>query len=164
MKFKIGEKGFTLIEVLVTLAILSSIITVMTATLILIQRTNSQNDEWNVNLRQVQNAGHWISTDALMSDNITVGTGSTFLTLRWSDWDNNSYNVEYVFQGNTLMRQLNGGAAIMIAQYIMPASTCSWNGTENKLTVTIKASFHGDEDRCVQRTYEIKPRPALGGG
>jgi prepilin-type N-terminal cleavage/methylation domain-containing protein len=162
--FKTTEKGFTLIEVLVALAITSAILSVMSAAVVLITRTTSQNEEWNVNLRQVQNAGHWISRDALMSDNITVGTGSTFLTLGWSDWDNNSYNVEYVFQGNTLMRRLNGGSATLIAQYIVPppATACSWNGTENRLTVTIKASSHGK--RYAERTYEIKPRPALRGG
>lgn len=172
MKLKAREKGFTLIEVLAALAILSAVMTVMSAAVILITRTTSQNTEWNVNLRQVQNAGHWISRDALMAQVVddTPSDPNGFLSLSWSDWDGNSSNVTYVLQGNTLMRQLNGGSAILIAEYIIHNDTptsptsCSWNGTANKLTVTIKASLHDDEDRCVQRTYEIKPRPALRGG
>jgi prepilin-type N-terminal cleavage/methylation domain-containing protein len=163
-KFKATEKGFTLIEVLVALVITSAILSVMSAAVVLIMRTTSQNEEWNVNLRQVQNAGYWISRDALMAQTVSDNKTGVFLALSWSDWDNNNYNVEYVFQGNTLMRRLNGGSATLIAQYIMQSTTCHWYQAENKLTVTIKASLHGDAGRSLERTYEIKPRPALRGG
>jgi prepilin-type N-terminal cleavage/methylation domain-containing protein len=165
MKLKTTEKGFTLIEVLVALAILGAIMGVMSAAVITIMKVNSQNTEWNVNLRQVQNAGHWITRDALMAQVVTTNTPGVFLALSWSDWNGNSYNVEYVLQGNTLMRRLNGGSATLIAQYIMPppATTCTWS--ENKLTVTIKASLHGGEGKYpVERKYEISPRPELRGG
>ena len=87
MKLKTTEKGFTLIEMLVALAILGAIMGVMSAAVITIMRTNSQNTEWNVNLRQVQNAGHWISRDALMAQVVSTNTTGVFLALSWSDWD-----------------------------------------------------------------------------
>ncbi len=168
---KTTEKGFTLIEVLVALAILGAIMGVMSAAVISIMRINSQNTEWNVNLRQVQNAGHWISRDALMAQVVTTPTPGHFpLTLSWSDWEGTSYNVEYVLQDdNTLIRRLNDGSTLLIAQYIVhddtPTSptTCNWDGAKSKLTVTIRASLKGPP-RYAERRYEISPRPALRGG
>ena len=165
---KATEKGFTLVEVLAALAILSAIMTVTAAAVVIVSKTTAQSNEWNVNMRQVQNAGHWISRDVLMAQEIdtTPSDPDGFLTLSWSDWDGNDYNVEYFFDGNTLMRQLNDGSSMLIADYIMPppATTCAWHEADNKLTVTIKASLHGEEERCVEKTYEINPRTVIGGG
>lgn len=165
---KVTEKGFTLVEVLITLAILGAIMGVMTAAVFTIMKTGSQNDEWNVNLRQVQNAGQWISRDALMAQVVDTDKPGVFLNLSWSDWDGNSSSIDYVFDGNTLTRRLNGGAAILIAQYIVHDGTltsptkCVWTDADNKLNVTIRASLKGS--RYVQKAYEIHPRPVARGG
>jgi prepilin-type N-terminal cleavage/methylation domain-containing protein len=162
---KLTEKGFTLVEVLVSLAILSAIGTVMSAATITIMQTSSQNAEWNVNLRQVQNAGHWISQDAIMAQEIATNKPGVFLSVVWSDWSGNSFNVDYVLEGNTLKRQLNDNPAFLIADYIVPEdTTCVWVEEENTLTVTIKASLHGDEGKhWVERVYEISPRSVAKG-
>jgi prepilin-type N-terminal cleavage/methylation domain-containing protein len=167
MKLKTTEKGFTLVELLVSLAILGAIMGVMSAAVIIIMKTSSQNNEWNINLRQVQNAGYWISRDALMAQVVDTHKPDVFLSLSWSDWNGDSYIVDYVLEDNedntTLMRRLNG-SEFLIAQYIVRAdTTCDWIGDDNKLTVTITASVHGDENRDVKRTYEISPRPVAKG-
>jgi prepilin-type N-terminal cleavage/methylation domain-containing protein len=169
MKLKTTEKGFTLIEMLVAMAIAGAIMGVMSAAVITIIRTTAQNDEWNVNLRQVQNAGHWITRDALMAQAVVTPTPGHFpLTLSWSDWNNTSgtqynNNIQYILNGNTLTRSLNDEPAILIAQYIVTDNTsCSWDATEQKLTVNIRASLHGT--RYAQETYEISPRPMNRGG
>jgi prepilin-type N-terminal cleavage/methylation domain-containing protein len=165
MKLKTTEKGFTLIEVLVALAILGAIMGVMSAAVITILKTSSQNNEWNVNLRQVQNAGHWISQDTLMAQVVTTDSPGVFLALSWCNWDGNDNVVQYFFDGNTLKRQLNGGAAILIAEYVVTDvlyTNCNWNDDDKKLTVNIRASLHGS--RYAERTYEIFPRPAARGG
>jgi prepilin-type N-terminal cleavage/methylation domain-containing protein len=171
MKLKTTEKGFTLIEMLVAMAIAGAIMGVMSAAVITIIRTTAQNDEWNVNLRQVQNAGHWITSDALMAQAVVIPTPGHFpLTLKWSDWNNISStqynnNIKYILNGSTLTRSLNDGPAILIAQYIVPDpafTNCVWNATEQKLTVNIRASLHGT--RYAQEKYEISPRPANRGG
>lgn len=159
------EKGFTLIELLVVLAILSAIMTTMSAAVIIIMKTVAQNEEWNVNIRQVQDAGHWISQDALMAQVVDTTKPGVFLSLSWSDWNGDSYNIDYVFEDNRLMRQLNGSSSILVAEYLVPAfTTCDFNTAENQLTVTIRASLYGDQGRYLERTYEISPRPALRGG
>jgi len=166
MKLKTTEKGFTLIEVLVALAIMGAIMTVASAAVVVITRTSTQNNEWNFNLRQVQNAGHWISRDALMAQVVAPQTGGHFpLTLSWTDWDGNSDNVVYILDGNThtLRRQLNGGAnPLFIADCIDPAyTTYVWDAPTNKLIVTIRASLNGVG--YVERIYEIFPRTSGGG-
>jgi prepilin-type N-terminal cleavage/methylation domain-containing protein len=166
MKLKTTEKGFTLIELLVALTIGAAIVGVMSAAVITIVRTSSQNDELNVNMRQVQNAGQWITRDTLMAQSVSTNTAGVFLNLSWSDWNNiggtqYNNNIRYVLSGNTLTRSLNGGAATLIAQNIVtnPGFTnCNWNATDQKLTVTIRASLHGGA-RYAQGTYEISPRP-----
>jgi prepilin-type N-terminal cleavage/methylation domain-containing protein len=160
---KINEKGFTLIEVLVTILILSTILTVTTAAIIVTMKTTTQNTEWNVNLRQVQNAGNWISHDALMAQVVHTDNPGVFLNLRWSDWDGNNFNVDYILQDNRLMRQVNGGTAALIAEYIDPSgTTCTWVGGENQLSVTLKATVH-DPNSSYTKTYEICPRPVAIG-
>jgi prepilin-type N-terminal cleavage/methylation domain-containing protein len=165
MKLKTTEKGFTLIEMLVAMSIAGAIMGVMSASVYTIMRTTSQNDEWNVNIRQVQNAGHWITNDALMAQVVSDNTTGVFLSLKWSDWNNtstNQYNndIQYVINGNTLTRSLNGGPAILIAQYIVTDNhtTCKWDTTLQQLTVHIRAA---ESTRYVDGTYQIRPRPVL---
>jgi prepilin-type N-terminal cleavage/methylation domain-containing protein len=163
-KLKRREEGFTLMEVLISLAILVAITGVMSSAVFIITKTSRQNNEWNINLRQVQNAGYWISQDALMAQVVDTNEPGVFLALSSSDWSGNSYNVDYVLEGNTLMRQVNDGTGTLIAQYIVPEdTTCEWFDEDNKLKVTIKASVNGDEDRCVERIYEISPRSVARG-
>jgi prepilin-type N-terminal cleavage/methylation domain-containing protein len=168
MKLKATEKGFTIIELLISLAILGAIGAVMSAAVIIIMKTSSQNDEWNINLRQVQNAGYWISKDALTAQVVDTDKPDVFLSLSWSDWDNNNNNVDYYFDGNTLRRRLNDGSEFLIAEYIIHDDTptsptsCNWTGEDNKLKVTIRASVHGPP-RYVEGTYEISPRPVAKG-
>ena len=134
-----------------------------TATIV-IMKTSSQNNESNVNLYQVQNAGNWISRDALMAQVIDTNKSGVFLNIRWSDWDGNNFSVDYIITGDhMMMRQLNGGTATLIAEYIVPAGTvCQWEEAQNKLTVTIRASMSGGG--YAERTYEICPRPVAIGG
>ncbi|HEX7365150.1 MAG TPA: type II secretion system protein [Dehalococcoidia bacterium] len=164
---KTTEKGFTLIEVLVALAILGGIMAVASEAVVVLTRTSAQTNEWNINLRQVQNAGHWISRDALMAQVVHTDTPGDLLDLSWSDWDGNNFNVEYILDGNTLTRQLDDGSIVselFIAQFIDPIhTTCVWNDQDNRLIVTIRASLNGDGGRFVERIYEISPR-ATGGG
>jgi prepilin-type N-terminal cleavage/methylation domain-containing protein len=163
-KLKRREEGFTLIEVLISLSILVAITGVMSSAVFIITKTTSQNNEWNINLRQVQNAGYWISQDALMAQIVDINEPGVFLALRSSDWSGDSYNVDYVLEDNTLTRQVNDGPETLIAEYIVPAdTTCAWDGENNKLTVTIRAAVNGNGSRYVERIYEISPRPVAKG-
>jgi prepilin-type N-terminal cleavage/methylation domain-containing protein len=160
----VTKKGFTLIEILIAMAIGAAVMSVMVAAVIIILRTTAQNDEWNINLRQVHNAGHWITGDALMAQYVHTDTPGVFLELKWNDW-NNDQDVKYYLDVNTrvLTRSLNSGTPILIAENIVTADTnCIWDPDEQKLTVNISSSLHGG--RAATQRYEITPRPVNRGG
>lgn len=165
---KVSEKGFTLLELVVALSILSAIMGVMSASVITIMKTTQQNDEWNMNLREMQNAGHWISKDALMAQQVFIDRPNVFVALTWSDWNNNNFNVEYYFDQNhqdRLYRRLNSvSPGILVAQYVDRAHTnCTWSAANNTLTVNIRTSLNSNS-RFADGTYQIHPRPSVRGG
>ncbi len=94
-----GEKGFTLIEVITIVAILGAIMGVVSMTIIMVMKISPQNNDWAVALRQVQNAGYWISRDVMMAQSVNVTT-LEFLTLEWVilDDDGNSANCTVTYQ------------------------------------------------------------------
>lgn len=90
---KPSEHGFTLIELLIATAIVALIAGAAgAATLQLFASTKRSNDHMTA-VRQVQNAGYWISRDALMAENVVIGDDPEteelleFLTLTWTEWD-----------------------------------------------------------------------------
>lgn len=154
MKLKAHEKGFTLIELVVTIGIAAFVVAAASMTIITLMRLSPQSSNWAIALRQVQNAGYWISRDVQMSQgDITVGAGNpTFLTLTVPEWDEGSgtvvdKTVAYQFQDmaggvKRLMRTgPEPGQQTMIAEYIsMPDTTASYNSDECTLTFTIEAT------------------------
>lgn len=158
-----GEPGFTLVEMLTTLAILAAVMGPASAAVITIFKLNAQNTDLNVHLRQVQNAGYWITQDVLMAQQVITDDPDTFLTLRWTDWDGNDCVVEYVFNGDSLWRYFNGSGPVTVATDIDPTrSQRNWDTENRQLTVTIGSLGNGRTQ--VQRMYVIKPRPMVGGG
>lgn len=151
-------KGFTLIELLVAISIMAAIIGVISMTVLTMMKITPQTNDQAVVFSQVQTAGSWISQDALMAQTVSTSTPGVFLALSWQDWQGATHNVQYVFQGNTLTRQLDGAAGTVVAQYIdMGSTTCSWDTGTKKLTVNIQA-LSGSASAA--RTYEIIPRPS----
>ncbi len=90
---KRDQRGFTLIELLVVLAIVALIaIAATTTTFQVLAGTKRSNDHMTA-IRQVQNAGYWISHDALMAQTITTADDeetpevTEFLILSRTEWD-----------------------------------------------------------------------------
>jgi len=172
MKFKVGEKGFTLIELLVGIAIAAFVVGAASMTVITMMRLSPQTNNWAIALRQVQNAGHWISRDVQMARTIEPDTDPetpTFLTLTVPEWDDDldevvNKTLVYEFKDingeQWLVRtEKNSGGSIVgqtaIAQYI---SDTDANYTDNcTLTFTITATS-GDVPVTVTRDYEAMQR------
>ncbi len=169
MKPKAGEKGFTLVELLVTISILAVVVAAASMAVITLMRLSPQSKDWNVALRQVQNAGYWISRDVQMSKgNITVGTGNpTFLTLTLPQTTTTSKTIAYKFENmsGNLKRLIRddqtANQQIMIAEYIYynlndPDNSTRVVGYQNpKLTVRIAAT---SGMTTVRRQYEATQR------
>ena len=177
MKIMLNERGFTLIEVLVTVAILGAIMGVMTAAVIMIMKVSPQNNNWAIALRQVQNAGYWISRDVQMSDNLTFdGDPATpeFLTLYLPVMSDNQtivyqtlvYQLEDVSGAmKTLMRtDQDSGWQILIAENIYydpdgdpydSTKVIDYNSDNQTLEVRMTAI---SGDTMGTRQYEAKQR------
>jgi prepilin-type N-terminal cleavage/methylation domain-containing protein len=158
-----NQQGFTLVELLVAIAIAGVITGGITAAIMQIMTINHRASNHMVCVRQVQQAGKEVSKDTLQAQNVTCGGESGFpLTLTWTDYDGAQNVVVYdVTEDNELQRSQTvddepvSTTLPVIAKYIDPAETsCVWDGSV--LTFTVTAAV-GTESET--RIYEIEPRP-----
>ena len=177
IKLIANEKGYTLIEMLVTIAIVGAITGVMSMAVIVIMKVNPQNNDWAVALQQVQNAGYWISRDTLMANTVTVdGDTATplFLTMTSPVIGAADKTVIYELEDTADgMKKLtrtdqDTGAQILIAEFIYydpdvdPAnSTKVIDYQDPFLTVRITATAGS---ATVSRQYEGSQRVSAGSG
>jgi len=160
-----SQKGFTLVELIIAIAIAGIIGAAATMAVHHMIAIPTISNESNTAINQVRNAVYWISRDAVMANNVDDSpTGGEFLKLTWDSYDGSSHNCTYDLLPSSdglkkLQRDYDGQLA-MIAQYIKPVSAnvteCSWDAINSMLTVTITATV-GDETET--RTFEVKPRP-----
>ena len=166
-----NQKGFTLIELMIAMAISGIITGSVTMTIFQVVDSSSRTSNHMTAVRQVQSAGYWVSHDALMAQDLVLADesvddpdGSRFpFTLTWSDWTNNEvYTVVYSIVGDELQRahSVNSGAATMgvIAEFIDPENTsCQYTGGTLTFAVTATVGA-GSAAQTETRTYEIVPR------
>ena len=165
---KRGEQGFSHIEILVAMVIVALLTGVaMLSTFQVINVTRSTNDHMTA-VRQVQNAGYWISRDALMAKNVIVDLESAdFLILTWTEWgydeDSIYHTVTYSFpdlpsESGKLMRthwsSAGANEETMVAEYISSALDATYETTV--LTVQITASF-GEASETKEYTVWRRP-------
>ena len=166
MKLKTTEKGFTLIELLVGIAIAAFVVGAASMTVITMMRLSPQTNNWAIALRQVQNAGYWISRDVQMAQGeITVeDENPTFLTLTVPEWDAVSEEVvdktiDYEFANidgeQWLVRTDSTGGQTAIAQYISEPIQNNYDLETRTLTFTIEAT---SVDKTVSRDYKAMQR------
>jgi len=181
-----NQRGFTLIELIIAIAIAGIITGGITMTIFQVFSGNIRTSNHMTAVKQVQNAGYWISHDAQMAQNVGTG-GADILTLTWVGWewldkhDNqfiDSYEVIYTYDTDsdrlwrhqTITRKeydKNGEPVEPPAPPAPPPSTTliaeyitsiSIPPMDNdKLTIEITASVG---DAVEERTYEITPRPS----
>ena len=175
---KPSEKGFTLVELLVAITILFLASGAATAAIIQIFRGIEHNREHITAVRQVQNAGYWISRDTQMALSVNTTAGMTlpdFLGLYWTEWDDEGdpicHSIIYSFEDLTdgigkLKRTYSSGETstqTMIAQYIYYNPDDTANTTEVSyaspvLTVRLTALL---EETRETKEYKIKRRAGL---
>ena len=167
-----NQKGFTLIELIVAIAITGLITGGLAVSIFQVFDVNARNSNSMLAVRQVQNAGSWISHDTQMAQNVnteddTDTPETEVLTLTWAEYDDDGdeYQVVYTVVDDELKREHYTNRAInpdpdattMVAQYINSTETQFANG---KLTLTITATLGGWRQSVSEtRVYEIIPRP-----
>ena len=84
------QKGFTLLELLIAFAITALMTTGITMAISQTFTGSTRSSNHMVAVRQVQEAGYWVSYYAYDSQNLTITGDSGFpLILRWVDFDTN---------------------------------------------------------------------------
>lgn len=117
-----NQLGFTLLELLIVLAITGIVTSATTMTIFQVLDGNARSNNHMEAIRQVQNAGYWVSRDAKMAQVIDIGNDPgtpelELVTLTWTEWDNTAHQVTYKLQGTELWRDYDG-QPMRVAEYI----------------------------------------------
>ena len=159
-----NEKGFTLIETVMVVAIMGIFMLAMTMTITNMLTKPQLATDHNVVLQQAQNAGYWISRDVQTAKNLTLNEPNGFpvtLDIPVDLDDNNDISVDYIFDGNKLKRQVYDSshtltAEALVAEYIDVANTTFINVDSDIYDFTVKVS---KGEIVVERYYKISQRP-----
>ena len=163
---KRSENGYTLVELIVTLAIIGIIMAAMAMTVTALLTHPKRATDHNIILCEVQNAGYWITHDVQMAENVTFDGPSGFpltLDIPVDTDENNDLSVDFSFDGNKLKRQVYDSldtlvSETMIANYINAPDTTFGTLGSNTYKLIIKAS---KGEALVERSYEVTQRPNL---
>jgi prepilin-type N-terminal cleavage/methylation domain-containing protein len=158
------EKGFTLLEVLIGVAIMAIVVGAVAMTITTLLLNEGQAAGQNTALPQVQNAGYWISRDVQMARIVTLDEPGVFLRLDIPMDNNpdNDYTIDYVFDGDKLKRQVYDSlgtptSETFIAEYIDTGITTFsvLDADAGLWKLTVRASR---DETGATRSYEISQR------
>lgn len=174
-----GQRGITLVELLVVIFIVGLISAGIATLISQIITGNTRTSNHMVAVRQVQQAGKEVSQDTLQAQNVTQGNGSGVLvTFEWGEWDSDrSHEIIYTLEdmpgGAGDLAQLrrthtifNGGqqeiqTSRVVAQYIVHGeTTCEVKHLGKTVVLTITASVGGGPfEGRETREYRAERRP-----
>jgi prepilin-type N-terminal cleavage/methylation domain-containing protein len=176
----LNQKGMTLVELLIALAIASFVVAAAALVIFQLLTTPERNSDYMTAYTQVQNAGFNVSRDAVQAEAVSVTDDPEtpeieILTLDWIDWQDNTHQVVYTLKDASdglkelwrdySIRDSNGvlikNETLVVAQYIDSGTYCSWDDdndpeTPNVLTLEVTAQVG---DKTATRTYNVEPRP-----
>ena len=176
MKFsKLGllnksQKGMTMLELLMAFAVTGIITGGITATLYQMVIGSARTNNHMMAVKQVQNAGYWVSRDSQAAQSVVVAEGEDTgfpFTLTWTAWDDTVNTVTYTLDGTELWRD-DGVQQSAVAQFVDvdPTKTsCAFADTNGdtlkdtvifRVTVSIGSSLQQETET---REYRIVPRP-----
>ena len=164
-----NQKGFTLIELMIAVAIGSLVIGAATMTLSQVFSGSARSSNHMIAVRQVQNAGYWIGYDTQMAQSVepALDPDGFPLALTWTEWDgtvDGTVNeVVYDIAGDKLQRVHYTNTVLdettFVAEFVDSTNT-SCQLTDGVLIFTVNVTVGtGSQETNETRVYEITPRP-----
>lgn len=168
------QRGLTLVDLLVGLAITGLLASGITAAISQVLTVNSASMSRMIAIKQIESAIDTIRPDVIAAQNITPGTsaGNGFiLTLNRINWhDNSLLEIAYYVDSekNELIRSETGNSTgenitseEVIASNIASLSMQDWEYySGGKITLTLVAVVNSSRSATETRTFDIFPRPA----
>jgi prepilin-type N-terminal cleavage/methylation domain-containing protein len=147
-----GQRGFTLPDLLITVAITGLIASFLGAAIYqIVTITDSGNDRVTA-LHELQSAGHWVTLDGQMA---STASGGAELELTLPDGSSITYEVE----DNELLRTTDESQMILARNI----SSISFSVENRLITMTITSSPEGRANISEQGTYKVCLRPTEEG-
>jgi len=147
-----GQRGFTLPELLITVAITGLIASSLGVAIYqIITVTDSGNDRMTA-MHELQNAGHWVTLDGQMA---RTASGGNELALTLPDDSSITYAVV-----DTELHRTADESQMILAQNI---SSISFSVENRVITMTITSSPEGRANISEQGTYKVCLRPTEEG-
>jgi prepilin-type N-terminal cleavage/methylation domain-containing protein len=143
-----GEKGFTLVELLIVTAITGLTVSGLGMAIRHIVTTTDYSNDRMTAMQELQNAAHWVRFDGQSASTASGGDG---LVLTLPDDSTITYAVV-----DTELCRTAGDSQMMVARNIASASFVI---EDRVITMTLTSSPEGRWDVSEQGTYQICLRP-----
>lgn len=158
------QRGFTLVEVLVGLALTGILSAGLTAGITQIFSINSSSSSQMSVIKDVENAVDNLRADILMAQKVECDGGASGfpLTLRWTSWDNITTEVVYELLESGEIKRTRTVEGVVSTRIVGkniesiaiqdPSGRKTWN-------VTVVSTIDGFRQATETREFEILPRP-----
>jgi len=147
-----GQKGFTLPELLITVAITGLIVSFLGAAIYQILTVTEYSRDRVIAMHELQNVAHWVSRDGQMA---SAATGGNELILTLPD----DSSITYAVVDAELLRTADD-SQMTLARNI---SDLSFSIEDRVITMTVTSSPEGRPNVSEQRRYKVCLRPTEGG-
>ena len=156
---RIRQRGFTLIEILVAMAIGGLLVPVVVSGIFAVTKGTAKINTDLVILQDIDGASAWINRDLSQAMTTNLNENETLNTMRvdwvdltgWATEGAESHFAEYTVIGTDLMREYDGATQI-VARRI---ENIAFSRVGNYITVAITSTLR---DATLSLTYFVTPR------
>ncbi len=147
------ERGFTIVELSITLALVGLIGSGAVATIFQLLSGTERSSNQTMVSSQVQNAGYWLSKDAEPAESITVDNldPDTFLIMRWTERNYGGGGGDIEHSATYFFTSLSDGVGKL--------KRLHWSSTgasEQSIVAQYMYYNAGDSDNTTKASYEAR--------
>ncbi len=159
-----NQKGFTLLEVLVTLVVGTVILLGVVGSIFMVMRGVPEIRKETVALADIERAAHWLTRDVAMglsTNLVDAALPVAQMTVSWTDYTKAadqegsvSHSVSYTYSGSELQRNYDGVVTIVGSHL----TNVGFSLNDRSVTVTLTSSIDEESRVTVTRAYKILMR------